>query len=172
MPFVHTRTIVFRLQCRVMKTQMVRCAIASTVMFIMITYSSAQDSPRQRRARTIPEGVVVHEDLEYVPMGHARQHLDLYLPESNRSPLPIVLWIHGGGWSGDDKSSCPAIPFVAKGFAVAATNYRLSQHAIFPAQIHDCKAAIRWLRKHAQEYGLASERIGVWGQFSWRSISC
>ena len=133
------------------------------LMLVMIAYSSAQDSPRQPRSRVIPEGVVVHEDLEYVPMGHARQRLDLYLPENNRGQSPIILWIHGGGWSGGDKSSSPAIPFVTRGFAVAAMNYRLSQHAIFPAQIHDCKAAIRWLRKHAHEYGLDSERIGVWG---------
>ena len=55
------------------------------------------------------------------------------------------------------------MPFVSKGYAVAAINYRLSQHATFPAQIEDCKAAIRWLRAHAKEYNLAADRIGVWG---------
>ena len=53
--------------------------------------------------------------------------------------------------------------FAAKGYAVAAINYRFSQHAIFPAQIQDCKAAIRWLRANAQKYGLDSDHFGAWG---------
>ena len=55
------------------------------------------------------------------------------------------------------------MPFVAKGYAVASINYRLSQHAVFPAQIEDCKAAIRWLRANAAKYHLDPDHIGVWG---------
>ncbi len=54
------------------------------------------------------------------------------------------------------KDRCPAVPFAAKGYAVASINYRLSQHAVFPAQIEDCKAAIRWLRANAAKYHLGS----------------
>ncbi len=57
----------------------------------------------------------------------------------------------------------PARPFVGKGYAVASINYRLSQHAKFPAQIEDCKAAIRWLRANAKTYRLDPDRFGVWG---------
>ncbi|RYD63266.1 MAG: alpha/beta hydrolase, partial [Verrucomicrobiaceae bacterium] len=57
----------------------------------------------------------------------------------------------------------PAKAMVARGYAVASVGYRLSQHAIYPAQIEDCKAAIRWLRAHAQEYGIDPKRVGVWG---------
>jgi acetyl esterase/lipase len=75
----------------------------------------------------------------------------------------LIVWIHGGAWSGGDKRDCPALRFVERGYAVASVNYRLSSDAPFPAQIEDCKAAIRWLRAHARPYGYDPDRIGVWG---------
>jgi acetyl esterase/lipase len=104
-------------------------------------------------------------DLEYVPGGHERHKLDLYLPPKAETSvkLPLIVWVHGGAWQGGSKDRCPAIRFLDKGYAVASINYRLSQHAIFPAQIEDCKAAIRWLRASAKKYSLDGERIGVWG---------
>ena len=102
-------------------------------------------------------------DCEYAPNGHPRQRLDLYLPENGSHPLPVILWIHGGGWVTGDKAGGPAIQFATKGFAVASMNYRFSRHATFPAQTHDCKAAVRWLRAHAQTYSLDAANIGVWG---------
>jgi acetyl esterase/lipase len=95
--------------------------------------------------------------------GHQRQRLDLYLPEKAEDRLPLVVWIHGGAWLTGSKDDCPAVHFAAKGYAVASINYRLSQHALFPAQIEDCKAAIRWLRANAAKYHLDPGRIGVWG---------
>jgi len=108
-------------------------------------------------------------DLDYVPGGHERHKLDLYLPEQIGQqadavkPLPLIVWVHGGAWQSGDKKSCPAIRFVQKGYAVASINYRLSQHAIFPAQIEDCKAAVRWLRANAKQYNLDPNRFGAWG---------
>ena len=102
-------------------------------------------------------------DLPYVTNGHERQRLDLFLPPDNGSSRPLVVWVHGGGWEQGSKDRCPAKALVARGYAVASIGYRLSQHAIFPAQIEDCKAAIRWLRAHAQEYGIDPKRVGVWG---------
>jgi len=113
-------------------------------------------------ARTL-EGVQLLRDLEYVPGGHERNRLDLYLPEKAARPLPVILFVHGGGWQRGDKTNTPAGRFATKGYAVAAINYRFSQHAIFPAQIHDCKAAIRWLRANARKYGLDPDHIGAWG---------
>jgi acetyl esterase/lipase len=111
-----------------------------------------------------PPGVKVLKDLVYVPGGHERQKLDLYLPEKPaESALPLVVWIHGGGWEAGGKEGCPAVPLVGKGYAVASINYRFSQHALFPAQIEDCKAAIRWLRANAKKYNLDPDHIGVWG---------
>ena len=96
----------------------------------------------------------VLRDLQYVEGGHERNRLDLYLPEKAEGRLPLVVWIHGGAWMGGSKDGCPAVPLTAKGYAVASINYRLSQHAVFPAQIEDCKAAIRWLRANAAKYHL------------------
>jgi len=113
----------------------------------------------------VPEGVKAHRDLAYAENGHERQKLDLFLPEKSGAPLQLLIWIHGGGWQAGSKDCCPALHsgFVERGYAVASIAYRLSGHAIFPAQIEDCKAAIRWLRAHAAEYNLDPRRFGVWG---------
>lgn len=104
-------------------------------------------------------------NLEYVPGGHERQKLDIYLPEKGKytNPLPIVVWIHGGAWRAGSKENCRSRVFLEEGFAAASINYRLSQHATFPAQIEDCKAAIRYLRANAKKYDIDPDRIGVWG---------
>ncbi len=109
--------------------------------------------------------MTVLRDLAYVPGGHERQKLDLYLPaEADPSgKRPLIVWVHGGAWLGGNKNPCPALRFVEKGYAVASVNYRLSQHALVPAQIEDCKAAVRWLRANAGQYRYDPNRIGVWG---------
>jgi acetyl esterase/lipase len=110
-------------------------------------------------------GVKSHRDLIYVEGGHERHKLDLYLPEKAGGPLPLIIWVHGGGWQNGSKDGCPPLRggYIESGYAVASINYRLSGHAVFPAQIEDCKAAIRWLRAHSKEFGLDAKRFGVWG---------
>jgi acetyl esterase/lipase len=110
----------------------------------------------------LPEGARVIKDAQYVPGGHERQKLDLYLPRDGQN-WPLVVWIHGGAWQGGNKEQPPALPLLRSGYAVASINYRLSQHATFPGQLEDCKTAIRWLRAHANEYGYDADRVGVWG---------
>ncbi len=112
---------------------------------------------------SIPEGAVVLRDQAYVTDGHERQKLDLYLPKADVK-LPLIIWVHGGAWLSGSKDRVVPLGYLAEGYAVASINYRLSQHAIFPAQIEDCKAAVRWLRAHAQEYNLEPDRFGVWGE--------
>jgi acetyl esterase/lipase len=115
------------------------------------------------QAGKLPDGVKALRDLEYVKSGHERQKLDLYLPEKADGLLPVVVWVHGGAWRAGSKSGCPGIFLAAKGFAVVSVGYRLSQHAVYPAQIEDCKAAVRWLRANAKKYNLDPDRIGAWG---------
>jgi acetyl esterase/lipase len=116
------------------------------------------------------EGVTVHRDLPYVSQGHSRQRLDLYLPPAGgkSSPgsknLPLIIWVHGGAFRLGDKQDKVPLDTLERGYAVASINYRLSQHAIFPAQIKDCKAAVRWLRAHAAQFGLAPQRFAAWGE--------
>ena len=102
-------------------------------------------------------------DIPYVTGGHERQRLDLYLPPQSDGLRPVVVWVHGGAWEAGTKADCPAKGMLARGYVVVSVGYRLSQHAVFPAQIQDCKAAIRWLRAHAAEYQIDPDRIGVWG---------
>jgi len=103
-------------------------------------------------------------DIPYASL-HERNKLDIYLPENAARPYPVVVWIHGGGWESGDKNT--AAPFaellLPHGFAVVGVGYRLSGDAIFPAQIHDCKAAIRWIRANAATYNFDPNRIGAWG---------
>jgi acetyl esterase/lipase len=125
----------------------------------------ANEAPQRAGEQNVPEGTRILRDLAYVPDGHERQKLDIYLPEQNNSdgPLPLIVWIHGGAWLSGNKENCPSARFLRHGYAAASINYRLSQHAIFPAQIEDCKAAIRYLRANAEKYNIDPNRIGVWG---------
>lgn len=135
-----------------------RLLVSGLVIVLVAGSASAQNQPPQ-----LPAGVKALRDVAYVEKGHERQKLDLYLPEKADGPLPVVVWVHGGAWQQGSKDRCPAMRFAPNGYAVASINYRLSQHAPFPAQIEDCKAAIRWLRANAKEYKLDPDHIGVWG---------
>lgn len=113
----------------------------------------------------IPADVEIKSDLEYVPGGGTLQSLDLYLPPANGAALPLVVFIHGGGWESCTKNDWhPSFhDLLTHGFAVASINYRLAPKSPFPAQIEDCKAAVRWLRAHAIDYHFDHDHIGVWG---------
>jgi acetyl esterase/lipase len=122
---------------------------------------SQQPDPKPK-APSLPEGTKEFRDLRYGPHTE-RNTLDLFVPKSD-APLPLIVWVHGGAWQGGSKSGGnPALPYLARGYAVASINYRLSQHAVFPAQIHDCKAAVRLLRANAKKYNLNPDAFGVWG---------
>jgi len=102
-------------------------------------------------------------DLPYVPHGHERQKLDLYIPGDVAAEAPLLVWIHGGAWKEGGKENSPAVGMMGKGWVVASLNYRFSQHAIFPAQLEDCKAALRFMRAHAADYHIDTNRVAVWG---------
>jgi len=87
---------------------------------------------------------------------------DLFLPDSAK-PLPFVIWIHRGAWCAGSKDLCPGIFLTGHGFAVASINYRLSQEAVFPAQLDDCRSANRFLRANAKKYNLDVDHNGVGG---------
>jgi acetyl esterase/lipase len=142
-----------------------------TAILVLSMTCSVQGQENQQKAQPPgppqpPPGVKALRDLAYVPGGHERQKLDLYLPEQPAGPLPLVVWIHAGGGTSGNKEQTRALYLTTQGYAVASINHRLLQHAIFPAQLHDGKAAIRWLRAHAKEYRLDPDRIGVWGASS------
>jgi len=88
-----------------------------------------------------PGAIETHRDLEYANVDGKSLTLDLYVPKTTSRPLPIIIWVHGGGWREGNKSNPLVLPLVNLGFAVASINYRLSQEAPFHAHIYDCKAA-------------------------------
>lgn len=110
-----------------------------------------------------PEGVRAVKDLEYAHPERQPLKLDLYLPEKSAEKLPIIIWVHGGSWKSGSKDFCPIAFMAQKGLAIVSIDYRLSTVAAYPAQLHDCKGAVRWLRAHAVEYQLDPDRIGIFG---------
>lgn len=107
-----------------------------------------------------------YPDLAYATLSEA-QKLDLYLPTTGSGPFPLVIMVHGGGFMMGDKADGAGLTGVdqllAAGYAVASINYRLSGEATYPAQIHDAKAAVRFLRFNAAQYQLNPEKFGAWG---------
>ena len=116
----------------------------------------------------VPPGAVVERDLVYAQAGEKKLVLDLYRPEKNPPNLPVIVWVYGGAWRSRNRTQqAPKASWLAAhGYAVAVIDYRLSSEALFPAQINDCKAAVRWLRANAAKYGLDGNRIGAWGESS------
>lgn len=92
------------------------------------------------------------------------QQMDIFLPEGE-APFPAVVLIHGGGFSSGDKKAeySKAKLLVEHGFAAVCVNYRLSKEAVFPAAVHDCKAALRFLKANANQYKINTDKIGAWG---------
>jgi acetyl esterase/lipase len=139
----------------------VMSVVAIFIGLISLSAAGAEQTV-QSTSPEVNEGPIVYRDLSYVPNGHERQKLDIFLPKEGKN-LPLIIRIHGGAWlSGSKEGEWPG-DYIRFGYAVARINYRLSQHAIFPAQIEDCKAAVRYLRANAQKYNLDPNRFGVWG---------
>ncbi len=104
------------------------------------------------------------KDIAYAQAEGKPLLLDVYPAKGTTSKTaPCVIWIHGGGWYSGSKENPRCLPLVDRGFVVVSINYRLTSEAAFPAQIHDCKAAVRWIRSHAAEHGIDPDRIGVMG---------
>ena len=114
----------------------------------------------------LPPDVELTRDVEYGTGGGRPLKMHLIRPKSPpKDAMPVVVWIHGGAWRAGNKDSGIGnlVRFARRGYFCASIEYRLSQEAIFPAQIEDCKCAIRFLRAKAKEYNLDPNRIGVWG---------
>lgn len=128
--------------------------------WLLLWLSSAALLPAQTPAPR------VFRDVPYVTGGTERQRLNLFLPPAapGAGKVPLIVNIHGGGWHTGSKEQTVPDAFLAHGYAVASIDYRLCQDAVYPAQIEDCKAAVRWLRANASEYGIDPARIGVKGE--------
>ncbi len=108
--------------------------------------------------------LVVQRDIRYLDDGHARHVLDIYAPKDAKN-LPVVFWIHGGGWQGGDKSDVETKPkwFVEHGFVFVSTNYRLLPEVDMSTLIRDCAKSFGWVQKHIAEHGGDPKRVLVGG---------
>lgn len=117
--------------------------------------------------------ITIFPNLTYAEVGEIKLQLDLAMPKEGDGPFPGLVLIHGGGWVGGNRHAFrqKAEEAARLGYVAATISYRLTnpdkvtgkpEHP-FPAQIHDCKAAVRWLRAHARDYKLDPQRIGVMG---------
>ncbi|MEZ6128855.1 MAG: alpha/beta hydrolase [Planctomycetaceae bacterium] len=106
-------------------------------------------------------------DVEYAMVDGHRLLLDIYQPTANQKSgnqkTPLVIWVHGGAWRSGSRSSVPIARLLDHGFAIASVDYRLSPVARFPAQVHDIKAAIRFLRANSAVYNFDSNRFIIAG---------
>lgn len=117
----------------------------------------------QPPAARVPDGWTAHRDLAYIQFPGPRHTLDIYLPPAGDN-LPLVIWVHGGGWKNGSKANpLPLRLLAGENYAIASVNYRLSTFAKFSAQIDDVKVAVRWLRANAKKYRLDPNRFAAWG---------
>src|SRR5512136_3379113 len=110
---------------------MKRAALLPLLASLLLGVAYAQEREPSECFTQIPLGIQVYRDLAYVPDGHERHNLDLYVPETSEGSLPLIVWIHGGGWKQGSKDHCLPLSWVGKGYAVASINYRLRQDAKF-----------------------------------------
>lgn len=121
---------------------------------------------KDERQRFKSKNVEIIKDVVYGEVDGKKLLLDIVKPkEKIETPMPVVVFIHGGGWKGGDKRGGVRrlIPFAEDGYFCASINYRLTPEAKFPAQIKDCKCAIRFLKANSKKYKIDLEKIGVWG---------
>ena len=107
--------------------------------------------------------VPTHNGIEYTRVGSRSLKLDLYLPAPSLLPCPLIVWVHGGGWRSGARTEMPLSALVEMGYGVASVDYRLTPEAAFPANVHDLKAAVRFLRAQAQRFGLQTTSVAIAG---------
>lgn len=155
-----------------------RRLLAAAVIFLFaapLVHAQDTKAAKQQAVEACNKlGIELRLDQPYSGNTNPRQRVDVYLPKKrlDDKPLPVIVWIHGGGWkNGDRLQQSRLIQFLMRGadgsslgrYAGVSVGYRLTDEAGWPAQIHDCKAAIRWILGHAKEHGLDPDRIGVIG---------
>jgi len=127
----------------------------------------------------VPDDIQLVRDVVYsTAPGKDGTNIELkmdcaFLKKSDGQPMPVIIYIHGGGWSGGNRNmGLPfSIAFARGGYFACTISYRLSGEAIFPAQVHDVKAAVRFIREHAEQLVIDPDRIGVWGHSAGGHLS-
>jgi acetyl esterase/lipase len=139
------------------------------LVFLSLMISNFVFSQTNPVSDIFPKGTILHGNIAYNNDTLTKHLLDIYLPRNAKGKIPLVIFIHGGGWLGNDKYADigymkkTVAEIVTSGFALASIDYRFSTQAIFPAQIRDCNRAISFLVDNADKYGLDKKRIAIIG---------
>jgi len=150
---------------RIMKTQSKFHFIRNRITLILISVTFSSSVFAQTGKVNTDNIIRKWLDVAYATKSQA-QKLDIYLPDEGEGPFPVIISIHGGAFKSGDKGDgqvTPMLQGLKRGYAVVSINYRLSGEAIFPAQIYDVKAAVRWIRANAKQYKLNPVKIAAWG---------
>lgn len=138
--------------------------VALAIFTVVLSVESVHAQPGMSKA---PTAAISRKwlDVAYAQTS-AAQKLDVFLPEEGDGPFPVIVSIHGGAFRFGDKADgqlTPMLEGLKRGYAVVSINYRMSGEALFPAAVHDVKAAIRWIRANTATYHFEAEKIAVWG---------
>ncbi len=137
------------------------------ILFILLSISGIAQS--NRVINLFPEGTVLHGNISYLNDTHEKHLLDIYLPKNSTGKIPLVVFIHGGGWMSNHKYAdigymkSTVSEILKNGFALVSIDYRFSTEAVFPAQMLDCNAAISFLVDNAEKYHLDMELMVIMG---------
>jgi acetyl esterase/lipase len=142
--------------------------IGLIVVIILLKSQSLIGQPEHIK-KLFPAGTIFHQNIAYAGDTLKKHLLDIYLPPTSKSKMPLVIWVHGGGWMHNDKyadmsymgNTIKAI--IENGYALASIDYRQSTQAIFPAQILDCNQAVEFLHKNASQYNIDKDRFILLG---------
>jgi acetyl esterase/lipase len=139
------------------------------LVILSFTLSTVGFSQTNPVIDAFPKGTILHGNVNYNNDSLPKHLLDIYLPANTKGKVPLVIFIHGGGWLGNDKYADisymkkTVAEIVSSGYALASIDYRFATQATFPAQIQDCNRAISFLVDNADQYGLDKKRIAVMG---------
>lgn len=136
------------------------------LFLIVVTSGFSQTNPV---IDAFPKGTILHGNVSYNNDTVPKHLLDIYLPANAKGKLPLVIFIHGGGWLSNDKYADmgymkkTVAEIVSSGYALASIDYRFSTQAVFPAQMQDCNRAVSFLYDNADKYGFDKKRFAVMG---------
>jgi len=145
--------------------RMFRWVSASLVVTVCSMASSAQSPEALRAAVLINHAYDVHSNITYGVANNFELKLDVYQSREAKSPTPVVMMIHGGGWlvSNKDDYVLTAGPYLIMGFAVVNVEYRPGKISLAPAAVEDCQCALRWIARHAKEYNFDLDKVILTG---------
>jgi acetyl esterase/lipase len=163
-----TLLLSFGLVARSAETEVAESGGITQAQTVKPSESEVRSTRGRSSSSSLGSAAKIERDVVYGKVDGVDLKLDIYFPkQSGTNPVPVAMYVHGGGWEHGDKSQGAGmlvIPELLKrGYLVATINYRLAPQYKFPAQIEDAKCAIRFLRANAEKYHLDVDRIGVWG---------